>query len=123
MGAAARGVAQKEDEEQRMHEQDMFDGVVLVLAALTVGLFHRVLGADDASCGPVMGTRGDAGAALDAAATGAGSSARGMTTVAASATVTPSRCARAVRERVGAAPPAAQAKGRGATDGLCFAPC
>ena len=104
MGTATIGVAQKEDEEESIDEQDIFDGVVLFLAAITVGLFNRVLGADDASFGPVMGKRGDAGAALDAAATGAGSSASGMTTVAAAATVTPSRWARAVRERAGASP-------------------
>jgi hypothetical protein len=34
MGAAAIGAAQKEDEEQGIHEQDIFDGVVLFLAEL-----------------------------------------------------------------------------------------
>src|SRR3989441_2877603 len=100
MDATAVGVAQKEDDQQRIHEQDIFDRVVLFLPALTVGLFNRVLGADDASFRPVMGKRGDTGAA----ATGADSSARGVTTVAASASATPSRCARAVRERAGASP-------------------
>jgi len=104
MGAAAIGVTEKEDDEQGIDEQDIFDRVVSFLAAITRGLFSRVLGADDAPFRPVMGKRGDAGAALDAAATGAGSSASGVTTVAASATVTPSRCARAVRERAGASP-------------------
>src|SRR5216683_2469544 len=104
MGAAAVGVAQKEDDEQRIHEQDIFDRVVLFLSAITVGLFNRVLGADDASFRPVMGTRGEAGAAAGAATTGAGASSSGTTTVAASAAVTPSRWARAVSERVGASP-------------------
>ena len=31
MGAATVGVAQKEDEEQRIDEQDIFDGVVLLV--------------------------------------------------------------------------------------------
>jgi hypothetical protein len=38
-----------------MHEQDIFDGVVSFLAAITLLLFTRVLGADDASFGAVMG--------------------------------------------------------------------
>src|SRR5438128_475092 len=92
MDATAIGVAEEKDDEQRIHEQDIFDGVVLFLAAITPRLFSSVLGADDAPFGAVMGKRGDAGAALDAAATGAGSSASGATTVAASASETPSRC-------------------------------
>src|SRR5712671_189919 len=104
MGTAAVGVAQKEDDEQGIDEQDIFDGVVLFLAAITVRLFRRVLGADDAPFGPVMGTRGEAGAAAGPATRGAGSSASSVTTVAASASEPPSRCARAVRERAGASP-------------------
>ena len=104
MDAAAVGVAQKEDGEQGIDQQDIFDRVVLFLAAITVRLFSRVLGADDAPFRPVMGKRGAAGAAAGAAATGAGSSSSGVTTVAASASETPSRCARAVRERAGASP-------------------
>src|SRR3989442_3978610 len=68
MGAAAIGITEKEDEEQGIHEQDVFDRVVLFLAALTVGLFSRVLGADDAPFRPVMGKRGEDGAAAGAAA-------------------------------------------------------
>jgi hypothetical protein len=99
MDTAAVGCTEKEDREQGIDEQDIFYGVVFVLAAITVRLFSRVLGADDASFGAVMGKRGDAGAG----ARGTGSS-RGETMVAASASDTPSRCARAVRERAGAAP-------------------
>jgi hypothetical protein len=62
-------------------------------------LCSRVLGADDAPFGPVMGKRGESGAT-----TGAGSSSRASTTEAASASETPRRCARAVRERAGASP-------------------
>jgi hypothetical protein len=104
MGAATVGVAQKEDEEQRIDEQDIFDGVVLFLPAITVGLFNRVLGADDAPFRPIMGKRGEAGAAAGTATTGAGASSGGTTTVAASASATPSRCASAASERVGASP-------------------
>src|SRR4029077_12566176 len=99
MDPAAVGVAQKEDDEQGIDEQDIFDSVVFFLAAITLLLFSRVLGADDASFRPVMGKRGEAGAAAGMGATGAGSSSSGTTTVAASASETPSRWARAVRER------------------------
>src|SRR6266436_5272158 len=100
MGAAAIGITEKEDDEQGIHEQDVFDRVVFFLAAITVGLFSRVLGADDAPFRPVMGKRGES----DAATTGAGSSASEPTMETASASATPSRCARATRERVGASP-------------------
>ena len=99
MHTAAIGIAEKEDREEGMHEQDIFDGVVFLLAAITLLLFTRVLGADDAPFRPVMGTRGEAGAGMRA-----GSSSSGATTVAASASETPSRWARAVRERAGASP-------------------
>src|SRR4030095_14911481 len=97
MDTAAVGVAQKEDDEERIDEQDIFDGVVLFLAAITHGLLRRVLGADDAPFGPVMGKRGEASAAAGMGATGAGSSSSGTTTVAASASETPRRWARAER--------------------------
>src|SRR5439155_10489731 len=102
--AAAVGVAQKEDREEGIDEQDIFDRVVLFLAAITVRLFSRVLGVDDAPFRPVMGKRGDTGAAAGAAARGARSSSSGVTTVATSSSETPSRCAKAVRERAGASP-------------------
>jgi len=112
MSAAAIGITEKEDEEQRIDQQDIFDRMVLFLAAITFGLCRRVLGADDASFRPVMGKRGDTGAAAGPAVEGAGSSASGMTTVAASASETPKRCARAVRERAGASPRARSAASR-----------
>src|SRR5713101_530990 len=104
MDPAAVGVAQKEDDEERIDEQDIFDGVVLFLAAITCRLFRRVLGTDDAPFRPVMGKRGEAGAAAGTGVTGAGSSSSASTTVAASASETPSRWARALRERAGASP-------------------
>jgi hypothetical protein len=55
MDAAAVGVAQEEDEEQSIDEQDIFHRVVFFLAAITLGLFSRVLGADDPPFRPVMG--------------------------------------------------------------------
>ena len=105
MDAAAIGVAEEEDDEQGIDEQDIFYRMVLFLAALTRGLFRRVLGADDAPLGAVMGTRGDAGATVGTAPPGGGSAAAsGVTTVAAAASEMPSRWARAVRERAGASP-------------------
>src|SRR5262245_5004471 len=104
MHAAAVGVAQKEDEKQGVDQEHIFYRVVSFLAAITRFMFNRVLGADDASFGPVMGTGGGAGAATTAARRGTGSSASGATTVAASASETPSRWASAASERVGASP-------------------
>jgi hypothetical protein len=108
MGAAAVRVTEKKDEKQGIDEQDIFDGVVFLLAAITLGLLRRVLGADDAPFRPVMGKRGESGVAAGPATTGASSSSSG-TTVAASVSETPSRCARAVRERAGASPRARSA--------------
>src|SRR5262249_20305857 len=112
MGTAAVGVAQKEDDEQGIDQQDIFDGVVLFLPTITRRLFSRVLGADDAPFGPVMGKRGEAGTAAGMGATGAGSSSSGPTTVATSASETPSRWAGAPRERAGASPRARRAPSR-----------
>jgi hypothetical protein len=110
MHTATVGVTEKEDREEGMHEQDVFDGMVLFLAAITLFLFSRVLGADDAPFGPVMGTRGAiGGAAAGTGATGAGSFSSASTTVVASASETLSRWARAVRERAGASPRARSA--------------
>jgi hypothetical protein len=107
MGTTAVRVAQKEDDEHGIDEQDIFDGVLSLLPALTRLLFNRVLGADDAPFGTVMGKRGDTGAA-----SGVDSSSSGVTTVAASASETPSRWARVVRERAGASPRARNAASR-----------
>ena len=109
MDTAAVGIAQKEDREQGIDEQDIFDGVVFFLPAITLLLFTRGLGADDASFRPVVGKRGETGAAAGIGATGVDSSASGTTTVAASASETPRRCARAVRVRAGASPRARSA--------------
>ena len=109
MGAAAVGVAQKEDREEGVDQQDIFDRMVLFLATITLRLFRRGLGADDAPLGAVMGKRGEVGAVAGVVATGVASSARGVTTVAASASETPRRWARAVSERAGASPRARSA--------------
>src|SRR5215813_12523666 len=105
MDTAAIGVAQKEDAEQGIDQQDIFYRMIPFLTAITRFLFSRVLGADDAALRPVMGKRGES----DAAPPRAASSASGATTVAVSASETPKRCARAVRERAGASPRARSA--------------
>jgi hypothetical protein len=109
MHAASKGFTQKEDREQGIDEQDIFDRVVLFLAAITVRLFRRVLGADDAPFGAVMGKRGDVGTTAGSVARGASSSSSGVTTVAALPSETPNRWARAVSERAGASPRARSA--------------
>jgi hypothetical protein len=58
MGTTAVSVAQKEDDEQGIDEQDIFDGVISFLPTITRLLCNRVLGADDPPFGPVMGKRG-----------------------------------------------------------------
>src|SRR5262245_46088660 len=99
MHTAAVGVTEKEDQEEGIHEQHIFHRMVFFLAAIKRGLFSRVLGADDPSFRAVMGKRGESGVA-----TRADSSSSGTTTVAALASETPRRWARAARDRAGASP-------------------
>jgi hypothetical protein len=63
MEAASSRLTEQENEEPSIDQEDIFDHMVLFLAALTLGLFRRVLGVDGAPFGAVMGTRGDIGAA------------------------------------------------------------
>src|SRR3989442_14329752 len=98
MDAPSIGVAQEEDDEEGIDQQDIFDRVVFFLAAITLFLFSRVLGADDAPFGPVMGKRGEAAVAVGAVGMGAESSGSGVTIVAAAGTETPSRGSRDRRE-------------------------
>jgi hypothetical protein len=104
MGAAARRVTETKDEAQRLDSQAILHGVSVVLAAGTLLLVSRVLGADEASFRPGMGTRGASGMATGAGTTGAGSSAKEPMTGAAATSETPRRWARARRARAGAAP-------------------
>ena len=55
MDTAAIRVAQKEDDKQGVDQQDIFDRMVLFLAAITVRLCSRVLGTDNPSFRPVRG--------------------------------------------------------------------
>jgi len=57
MEAAANGVAEEQDDEPGIDQQDVLYRLVLFLATVTVRLFSRVLGADDAPFRPVMGKR------------------------------------------------------------------
>ena len=86
MDAATVSVAQEEDCERGIDKQDIFDGVVLFLAAITVRLLSRILGADDAPFRPVMCKRG-----ADGMLTGAGASASGVIALATSDSATPRR--------------------------------
>src|SRR3954464_464727 len=104
MDAAPDSVAEEDNEEQGIDQQDVLYRMCLLLATVTLGLFSRVLGADNAPFRPVMSKRGAACPATGAAAgkaTGAGSSSGATPSV---PSETPSRRARAVRERVGASP-------------------
>ena len=65
MHTAAVGVTEKEDQEEGIHEQHIFHRMVFFLAAITRGLCSKVLGADDAPFGPVMGTSCYAESALE----------------------------------------------------------
>src|SRR5215467_14093039 len=128
MDTAAAGGAQKEDDEERIDEQDIFDRVISFLAAITVRLCSRVLGADKAPFGPVMGKRGEACSAVGPATTGAGSSASGVTTVVASAprrrAAGPGRPANGWgHRRESAGLPGAPARARGSTGWPCSGPC
>src|SRR5262245_15303481 len=71
MGTAATGVTQKENDEQGVDQQDIFDRVIFFLAAITRALFSSVLGADDTPLRPIMGKRGDPGVTAGSAAMGA----------------------------------------------------
>src|SRR5215831_8046549 len=94
MHTAAMGRTQKQHGEQGIDQQDIFPGVVVFLAALPLGRFKRVVGADAPSVRAVMGKRGATDTAAGPATT---------------ATEPPSRCARAVRAQAGAAPRARSA--------------
>src|SRR5687768_3445725 len=91
MDAAANGVAEEQDDQHGIDQQDVLYRMVLFLATVTVRLFSRVLGADNAPFCPVMSKRGEC-AGSSSGATKCGPS------------ETASLCARAVRERTGASP-------------------
>src|SRR5262249_5621526 len=109
MNTAAVRVAQKEDDEQGINEQHIFNGVISCLPPIPTFRFTRVLGRANPPSGPVMGKRGETASAAGSVPPCASSSSSGAATVAASASETPSRWARADRERAGASPRARSA--------------
>src|SRR3954468_5405065 len=122
MDAAANGVAEEQDDQRGIDQQDVLYRMVLFLATVTVRLFSRVLGADNAPFRPVMSKRGEPWPATGAeAGEGAGSSSG-----ASAPSETASRCARAVRERAGASPrprSAVSNAGSRTTGWLCSGSC
>src|SRR5262245_40079566 len=65
MDTATVGVTEKEDREEGIDEQDIFERVVFFLPAITLLLFNRVLGPDDPPLRPVMGKSCYAESALE----------------------------------------------------------
>ena len=57
MEAAPSGFAEEQDDEPGIDQQDVLYRMVLFLATVTVRLFSRVLGADNAPFRPVLGKR------------------------------------------------------------------
>ena len=57
MDAAANSVAEEQDDEQGIDQQDVLYRMVLFLATVTFRLFSRVLGADNAPFRSVMSKR------------------------------------------------------------------
>src|SRR3954464_13119771 len=118
MDAAPNGVAEEQDNELGIDQQDVLYRMVLFLATVTVRLFSRVLGADNAPFRPVMSKRGEPCPATGAEA---GEDA-GSSSGASGPSETANRCARAVRERAGASPrprSAASKAGSRTTGWLC----
>src|SRR4051812_23008219 len=109
MDTAPGGFAEEEDDQHGIDQKDVLYGMVLFLAAVTLRLFSRVLGADDAPFRPVMRKRGAACPATGAAAGQATDEGSSSGTTPSVRSETPSRCARAARERAGASPRARSA--------------
>jgi hypothetical protein len=70
--AAGVRVAQKEDHQRRVDQHDVFHRMACFLAAIMARLLSRVLGAPDAPFGPIVPTRGEAGAAAGGVDVGGG---------------------------------------------------
>jgi hypothetical protein len=64
VGTPTGGLAQEEDREYGVDQQNIFDRVALFLAAITARLLSRILGTPDTPFGAIMPTRGEAGAVL-----------------------------------------------------------
>jgi hypothetical protein len=103
LGATRVGVAQEADRERRSDQHHMFHRMALLLATITARRLHRILGAREAPLGPIVSTRGEAGAGAGGSA-GVGGAGGGATMACMSASAPPRRCATACTDRVGAAP-------------------
>ena len=104
---ARLGGTQKEDRERRVDQEHIFHRRACFLTTLTARLFKRVLGGRDAPFGALVAPRGAVGARTGATAdrsAGVDSAAVGTHRAAASASVTPTRCASSCKERLGASP-------------------
>jgi hypothetical protein len=107
VGTARVGLTQQEDHERGIDQEHVFDRVVRFLAAIIARLLSRILGALKAPFGPIVATRGEAGARAAAGGSDALSgSSVGLTMAVASASVTPRRLASSGTDRVGASPSA-----------------
>jgi hypothetical protein len=102
VGAARRGLTQKENREHGIDQQHVFDRMILFLAAITARLLSRIRGALDTPFGPIVTTRGEAGAGAGSA--DGGDPSGGTTMAATSASATPRRWANSVKDRLGASP-------------------
>src|SRR3954470_22123783 len=106
MDAAANGVAEEQDDQHGIDQQDVLYRMVLFLATVTVRLFSRVLGADNAPFCPVMSKRGECEGSSSGATTSGPSEAA-------------SRRAGAGRERAGPSPgPRSAARNAGTSTGI-----
>src|SRR3954471_12239814 len=121
MDAAANSVAEEQDDEHGIDQQDVLYRMVLFLATVTLRLFSRVLGADNAPFRAVMSKRGEPCPALDAETGERAGSCSGATTSGPSETAR--RCAKAVRERSPRPRSAASNAGSRTTGWLCSGSC
>jgi hypothetical protein len=101
VGTAGIGVTQKQDRKRSIDQQHVFHRVALFLAAIIARLLSRILGTSDASFGPIMPKRGEAGAGAGTS-TEVGDPGVGVTRERAAASATPRRVANSCTERVGA---------------------
>ncbi len=107
VGAAERGITQKEAGERGIDQPHVFHRMACFLATITARLRSRTLGAPDAPFGALMANRGEVGGS--AAVVGRS---EGTTTGAASAAATPMRWANSAKDRLGASPSVRRAAGR-----------
>jgi hypothetical protein len=107
--AAHGGLPAQEEREHAGDPPDVLSGVAWLLATLTASRLRRILGAHEASCGPIVAHRGERAVGTGVAmgsADGDGGPSGGTTRAAPWALATPRRWANAVTDRAGASPKA-----------------